>query len=652
MSWSFNPPPGWPLPSGDWTPAPGWEPDPEWPPAPPGWEFWIYTPEPASELPPEPPARAYPASPYPGRRAGRSRWLWAVAAAVLLTCSGGTVALTLDRTPPRDEHTGSPITAAERPGWESCRLQPGTCNTGAAVLGGALVWGAPAYVPSWNLFETTDTTLTQLLSGVLPATGRFLPDGTWQWNLDLLAEEPVRVSGDPETYQYRIRPDAQWSDGTEITADDFRFAWKHNSRDNDLCDDCPSVQPGYERIRAVSGRDRGKTVTVTFRERHPAWFTLFTGLYPAHIAARRGFDLDTPEGMKEASTWFGSAPPDWSGGPWRIADVSPGTSATLEPNDEWYGPPGPILDRIAFRFLPGPQAMWRALANGEIDGFGPRLDPAPDDVIARPGLFSEVRSSAVWDHLDVNLDRPWTGDVAIREAAFTAIDIEEIVAVAYPVPAPGTAFRRNHLFPPGSPYYEDHLHRTGQGSGDTVAARAILDDAGYEVRDGAVTKDGGQVGPLVLTYFAENPRRELIAGQVAAALGRIGIEVEVRPGTSGIFDQRDYDLIIHGRATGPDFSDDGYTLWHSAGEGNLGGYADDGVDALVDQARFARNLDLAAELLNEAMRHLVDDAYVLPITATPEQLVVRDIFRNIRPNSYSAAGPFYNSHNWGVSAGG
>lgn len=40
MSYRFNPPPGWDVPSG-FTPTEGWTPDPAWPAAPDGWEFWL-----------------------------------------------------------------------------------------------------------------------------------------------------------------------------------------------------------------------------------------------------------------------------------------------------------------------------------------------------------------------------------------------------------------------------------------------------------------------------------------------------------------------------------------------------------------------------------------------------------------------------------
>jgi len=51
MSWTFNPPPGWPRQPPGWRPAPGWEPDPSWPAAPAGWQFWVPTPAPPAGPP-------------------------------------------------------------------------------------------------------------------------------------------------------------------------------------------------------------------------------------------------------------------------------------------------------------------------------------------------------------------------------------------------------------------------------------------------------------------------------------------------------------------------------------------------------------------------------------------------------------------------
>lgn len=71
--YAFNPPPGWPVPAGDWAPPEGWAPDPSWPPAPAGWEFWVRrvtpVPPPPSPAPPPLPTRPEPVGPPPAASA-------------------------------------------------------------------------------------------------------------------------------------------------------------------------------------------------------------------------------------------------------------------------------------------------------------------------------------------------------------------------------------------------------------------------------------------------------------------------------------------------------------------------------------------------------------------------------------------------------
>lgn len=40
-AWSFNAPPGWPIPPGGWQLVPGWQPDPSWPAVPDNWTWWV-----------------------------------------------------------------------------------------------------------------------------------------------------------------------------------------------------------------------------------------------------------------------------------------------------------------------------------------------------------------------------------------------------------------------------------------------------------------------------------------------------------------------------------------------------------------------------------------------------------------------------------
>ncbi len=145
MSWTFNPPPDWPVPPG-WQPPPGWTPDPGWPAAPAGWQFWVHTgPQAGSTAGPPAAPPAYqppvavpwppggpPPAPPPWYQRG---WLIGVGAALLTVLlvggvvggtgllattsqrgsASGSVPLPVPTAPPRD---GLGDTGGLRPGEE------------------------------------------------------------------------------------------------------------------------------------------------------------------------------------------------------------------------------------------------------------------------------------------------------------------------------------------------------------------------------------------------------------------------------------------------------------------------------------------------------------------------------------------------------
>jgi peptide/nickel transport system substrate-binding protein len=220
--------------------------------------------------------------------------LAAVAAAALLAVSacqsGGT--------------EGPPTSSA---GFAACDENPDTCNTGEVQKGvGEITYAIEQEFTSWNI--TTDEgnafAGSQTLAGIVPGISYFAPSGTLKFNLDLLVEDPQIASESPQTMVYKIRPEAVWSDGTPITADDFMFNWRGNSGKPEHCDGCvPASTSGYELIESIEAADNGKTVTVKLAagKVYAEWQGLFT-LYPAHIAKAAGHDWSTPAGMASAQS--------------------------------------------------------------------------------------------------------------------------------------------------------------------------------------------------------------------------------------------------------------------------------------------------------------------------------------------------------------
>ena len=80
-----------------------------------------------------------------------------------------------------------------------------------------------AEIPTMDSVLNTDTVGSTVMNNVM--------EGLYRLNLDnkpelaMASEEPV-ISEDGLTYTFKIREDAQWTNGEPVTADDFVFAWR------------------------------------------------------------------------------------------------------------------------------------------------------------------------------------------------------------------------------------------------------------------------------------------------------------------------------------------------------------------------------------------------------------------------------------------
>jgi peptide/nickel transport system substrate-binding protein len=543
------------------------------------------------------------------------------------------------------------------PSWDDCADDPDGCNGGETADGGQIVWAFEQEQASWNQQTATGNTfvLAQIVDRFLPSTGRFLPSGEWEWDLDVLAEEPQLTSEEPQSWTYQIRPEAKWSDGTDITADDFTWLWKHNSGNPDHCDGCdPASDAGFSQIESIEGSDNGKTVTVTLQEgqKFAEWQFLFTQMYPAHIAVEQGFDLDTPEGMKQSSDYFGETQPTYSGSAWQVAEADLRQQIILERNPNYYGEQPP-LDQITFRIVTEQDALVTAMSSGEVDGSGPQ--PNPDmvqQIDAMEGVLSHVGAGYQWEHLDLNLENQWLADVELRRAIFTAIDVNNINQRTFASFFPEVSQKMNHLFlATDENYYVDHISGTGQGSGDAEAALEILTTAGYEMQGETLTLDGEPVGPIRFVHTEGNQLRATTAQLVQQNLAEIGVEVTIETTADlGLtLSEGDFDIMIFAWVGSPAFQTSGNQFWACEGGGNYGSYCNEEVDRLVNEALNQSDLDVVADLLNQAMAILVPDAYVLPISDKPVYAFVQDDYLNIRPNFTNSGNP-YNAEEWGLAA--
>lgn len=569
-----------------------------------------------------------------------------VAVLVLAACGGG---------------GGEDDDASEGGIYQDCKANPNTCNAVPAAQlqqGGTLTFAIEKNVPNWNVnssegnvFETGMAVKT-----FLPYVFETTPDLKQVLNEDVMVSAE-QTSTSPQTIVYKIRPEAVWSDGTPITADDFVFQWKTmNGKD---CPACAAAQnAGFDQIESITGSEGGKTVTLVFGTPYADWQNLFasgTPLYPAHIAAQQG-DLNTPAGLAAAWNWFGATVPTYSGGPFQVADWQDNVALTLTPNPRWYGATKSALDSLIMRVITEASQEPIALQNNEVQVIYPQ--PQVDlvqQVQNIPGVSQYQGLGLTWEHLDLNLQNEYLADEPLRDAIFAATNVQSIIDSTVGQFNEDVTPLKSHMFVPGIDGYEDYLPPE-QGSGDVERARQILTEAGYtNIAEGQqlTRPDGRAVPPLRIRYTVGNAIRQTTAELIQAQVRPLGINLEIVPtdDLGGTTSTGDYDLIVFAWVQTPASFSNAQQTWLSTSDSNYGKYNNPEVDRMLNEAATSTDLAAARDVLNQAGRILAEDSYVLPLYQKPTIIAAQDNVANARNNS-SLDGPTYNIEEWGLRAAG
>ena len=412
----------------------------------------------------------------------------------------------------------------------------------------------------------------------------------------------------PTVWEFRLRPDARFHDGTPFTADDVAFTFAR----------VPNVQ-GSPSSYAVYTRPVREVVILD-----PHTVRLVTAapapLVPAFMAALPMVGRRHGEGATTAD--YNSGRAAVGTGPYRLGSYAPGDRAVLLRNDRWWGGPGPFV-RVTYRLIANDSARLAALRAGDVDMIDqvPTRD-APDIARdARLALFSKPgvrniylfvdqareRTPFVTDAQGAPLPSNPLRDVRVRRALSMAINRDGIVRQVMD----GQASPSGQFLPVGTIGADPAL---APPPFDPDQARRLLAEAGYP--------QGFQV-----TLHGPNDRYvndAQVIQAIAAMWTRIGVRTRVEALPSSTYFSRaardEFSVGLLGWGTGTGEADSPLSSLvatrnreRGRGASNNSHYSNASLDALLDQALGTLDLSERERLYRDATGIAMRDVAIIPL---------------------------------------
>lgn len=479
-----------------------------------------------------------------------------------------------------------------------------------------------AYGVDWNL--------TCLLCNELPS----LQKGTAAYETRPDGSKGIKAT-------YTINPKATWGDGKPVTTADVLFSWEVGRH----------PQSGYTNgdlfSRDIVGIDvvDERTFTVhrlkavcTYREINDF------EILPAHIE-RPIFEKDPAAYRTRSAFETDTTNPGLYYGPYRIAQVEPGSHVVLEQNPTWWGPK-PAFKRVVVRAIENTAALEANLLAGQLDMIPGETGLPLDQVLAlekkqgkrfnviyKPGLYLE--------HLEINFDNPILRDIRVRQALLLSLDREGISRKLYEGKQP---VADNQISP------LDRVHVPGYRTYgyDPKAAAKLLDEAGWtEKRNGIRTNKKGERLAFDFVTTAGNRSRELLQQVLQSQWKQAGIEARIGNEPARVLfgetlDKRRYKgMAMFAWVSAPENIP--RTIFHSTmapteannytGQ-NVSGYSNPVMDKLMDDLENTCEPDANRALWGKLQQLYADDLPNLPLFFRADPSVLPPWLEGVEPTGH------------------
>lgn len=426
--------------------------------------------------------------------------------------------------------------------------------------------------------------------------------------------ETWETSEDGLTWTFHLREGLKWSDGTDLTANDFVYSWKR------VCN--PDVAAPYAEtvLGMVKGFDEAAAGDLdALAVTAPDDLTLVVELTNpcTYFGSLAAFATLSPvqEGTVEANgdAWATSAETYVSNGPFYMTEWVPGSHITFSKNPNYWNADAIKLDKLTFALIEDSNAAYSAYQTGEVL----MIKDVPTEEIPSLTGTDEFYVDYIMGtyYVSLNLNKECFQDAKVRQALSLAIDRNYVAGTLMQ----GTYSAAGNFMGPGwmdtdGTQFIDNANggqpyiNNDDFEGNLAKAKELMAEAGYP---------NGEGFPQIEYTTNEAGYHKVIAEYLQQAWAELGIDLKVNIVEWGSFTPMrrngDYDVARNGWVA--DYSDptNQLELFYSTNGNNDGKYNNPEFDAALDAAAATVDPAERSAALHQAEDIMMEDAACIPI---------------------------------------
>lgn len=439
-------------------------------------------------------------------------------------------------------------------------------------------------------------------------------------------------SDDGLTWTFHLRPDLKWSDGTDLTAEDFVYSWKR------LADPALAAPYGYDLLSVVAGYEEASNGDLdalqvsapdkdTFVVKLSSPCTFFDQI--AAFVSTAPVQKKTVE--ENGDAWATKPETYVSSGPYRMTEYVDGDRIVYEKNPYYYDKDNITFDKIVWHLIEDGNSVYTAYNQGELD----LAKTLPSEEIPSLKGNEEFHLEPMMGtyYISFNTQKAPFNDPKVREALSLAVDRDYVANTIMQ----GTYTPANNLVGPGisdaaenSSFEEVTKEKYGNFFDNSkyeenlAKAKELLAEAGYP---------NGQGFPAFSYLTNDASYHKPVAEYLQNAWGQLGLtmNIDIQEWKTVTANRRsgNYDVARNGWVMDYNDPSNMINLFETGNGNNDGKYSDPDFDALVDKARKTANVEEHYDYLHQAEQVLLKDYGACPVAYYTEFYLEKPNLSNV-----------------------